>query len=212
MTAPDGFSDVFSVAQGIVAATNAGANVIAASPTCPFPALVLTRALAYARSNPQVAVVAARAEDLKPSWPAVSPGVIPVAAIDDMEAPVSPDGTVVRIVRAPPILVPVVPGPALAALWVRLDAGPASATAAAAALAAVFAKFPGSTADQAWAALRQNHVDASFVLRPEGEGFSLMFLHWLAAPGDVSAPPPVAQEPPAPVADNTAATATTGSE
>jgi hypothetical protein len=207
VTAPDGWSDAFSVAQGIVAAANAGANVIAVSPTCPFPALVLTRAVAYARNNSQVAVVAARAEDLSPSWPAVSPGVFPVTAVDDMEAPVSPDGSVVRIVRAPPIVVPVVPGPDLAELWVRLDAGPASATTVAAALAAVVAKFPGATADQAWAALRQNHTDASFVLRPEGEGFSLMFLHWLAAPGDVSAPPPVAQEAPAPVADNTAATA-----
>jgi hypothetical protein len=181
VTAADGFSDVFSVAQGIVAAVNAGANIIAVSPTSPYPAAVLTRAVAYATANPAVAVAAARAEDLRPSWPAMTAGAFSVIAFDDLGAPVGPDGSTLRIERAPTVIVPSVPGPDLAALWVRLDTGPASATTMAAAMTAVFSLFPASTPAQVWTALHQFSEDASFALRPEGEGFRQVFFRWLSA-------------------------------
>ena len=192
VTAADGFSDVFSVAQAIVDSVNAGASVVVVSPTSPYPALVLNRAVNYARTKPRVAVVAARLEDLKPSWPAVVPGVIPVTAVDDMAAPINADGSTARIVRAPPIVVPTVPGPDLATLWVRIDTGPASATAVGAAMAAALGKFPGSTADEIWAAMRQSVVDAgrsTEIIGPVGQGFSLLYVPWVADPADVAETP-----------------------
>lgn len=181
VTAADGFSDVFSVAQGIVAAVNAGANVISVSPTSPYPAAVLSRAVAYAAASANAVVVAARAEDLRPSWPAMTAGAFSVIAFDDLEAPVGPDGSTLRIERAPTVIVPSVPGPDLAALWVRLDAGPASATTMAAAATAVLSLFSASTPVQVWTALHQFSEDASFSLRPEGEGFRQVFFRWLLA-------------------------------
>ncbi len=80
---PDGRSDAFAVAQGIVAAVDAGARVINASLGGYATSAILGEAVDYALAA-GVAVVAAAGNDqtTRLTWPAAYRGVVSVGAVD----------------------------------------------------------------------------------------------------------------------------------
>jgi hypothetical protein len=188
VTASDGFSDVFTVAQGIVAAVNAGATVIEIGPASPRPAAVLTRAVTYAFGKPGLAVVAAKAPDLSPSWPASNNGVIAVGPIDAMVPPAIPDGETVRTTGAPQIRTPVVPGPNLNDVWVESDSNPASAAIVATAMAVATNTYPGNSAAEVWAAMQRTVFFAEGVIGPAGTDYRIISIEWVGR----TEPPPAA--------------------
>lgn len=83
VTATDGTSDAFTVARGIFAAVDAGANVINVSLGGYATSAVLGEAVEYALAA-GVAVVAAAGNDQAAAlmWPAAYPGVVSVGAVD----------------------------------------------------------------------------------------------------------------------------------
>lgn len=83
VTGPDGSGDVFSVARGIYAAVQAGAQIINVSLGGYATSTVLADAVDYALSA-NVAVVAASGNDQAAHlvWPAAYPGVVSVGATD----------------------------------------------------------------------------------------------------------------------------------
>ncbi len=83
VTGPDGSGDVFSVARGIYAAVDAGAQIINVSLGGYATSQVLADAVDYALSA-NVAVVAASGNDQAAQlvWPAAYPGVVSVGATD----------------------------------------------------------------------------------------------------------------------------------
>jgi hypothetical protein len=83
VTGPDGSGDVFSVARGIYAAVEAGAQIINVSLGGYATSTVLADAVDYALSA-NVAVVAASGNDQAAHlvWPAAYPGVVSVGATD----------------------------------------------------------------------------------------------------------------------------------
>jgi Subtilase family len=83
VTGADGSGDVFSVAQGIYAAVDAGAQIINVSLGGYATSSVLADAVDYALAA-NVAVVAAAGNDqaAQLAWPAAYPGVVSVGAVD----------------------------------------------------------------------------------------------------------------------------------
>ncbi len=83
VTDASGLSDAFSVAQGLVAAIEAGAKVVNISLGGPASSPVLAEAIEFALAR-DVAVVAAAGNDQAASlaWPAAYAGVVSVGAVD----------------------------------------------------------------------------------------------------------------------------------
>lgn len=83
VTNGNGASDTFTLAQGIIAAVDGGAQVINISMGSPSSSSVLANAVAYAQDQGAVIVASAGNEGIDTlSYPAAYPGVISVGAIE----------------------------------------------------------------------------------------------------------------------------------
>jgi hypothetical protein len=148
VTDASGTSDLFTISQGIVAATDAGAKIINVSLGGYSTGSVLDAAINYATQN-GVLIVAAAGNDqaAQLSWPAADPRVMSVGAIDKVEQQVS-------FSNSGPQLQLTAPGYGVQTAWlngqrVYIDGTSASAPIVAGAVAAVMSQNPGLTPQQA---------------------------------------------------------------
>lgn len=181
VTDSQGIPDVFAVAQGLVAAANAGADLIEVSPYSSHDAMILKLALDYAIDRKGAAVIAARGIESTPGWPAIDPRVIVVGAIDAFGAPpVAVGRGTIPLTGAPAIRAKAQVGPGLASEYVAVESAPASAAIVTAAIAAVMTTIPNTTPAEAWYMLQRTAVDGSgTVLGPAATGFRVLNLKWL---------------------------------
>jgi hypothetical protein len=181
VTDGQGIPDVFTVAQGLVAAANAGATFIEVSPYSSHDALVLKQALNYAIDLRGAAVIAARGIGDTPGWPAADRRVIAVGAIDAFGAlPLVVGQGTLPVTGAPAIRSKAQVGPGLASEYVALESAPASAAIVTASLAAVMSVLPNTTPAEAWFLLQRNAVPGELTtLGPMGKGFRVLNLRWL---------------------------------
>ena len=185
VTDASGASDLFTVAQAILAATDAGAKIInislggyATSPT-------LDAAIAYAGEHGAVIVAAAGNDQAAQlAWPAADRRVISVGAVDAAEQQVS-------FSNSGPQLQITAPGYGVQTAWldgqrVYVDGTSISAPLVAGAIAAVLSQNPTLTPAQAWAVLQQTTSDAG----PPGDdpdfGHGILNLGWAMNRSDVT--------------------------
>ncbi len=148
VTGPDGLSDTFSLAQGIFAAVDAGAQVVNISLGGYATSSVLGDAVDYALAA-GVAVVAASGNDqaAQPTWPAAYAGVVSVGAVDaaGQQAIFSNSGVSLQL-TAPGVLIQTA---GLSGERVNFSGTSASAPVVSGAIAAVLSQSSGLTAIQA---------------------------------------------------------------
>lgn len=177
VTAADGTSDSFSLAQGILAAVDAGAQIINISMGSYGATAVLANAIDYA-SNEGVVIVASAGNDgaAQLTWPAADPRVVSVGAVDALEQQVyfSNAGAQLKITA---------PGYGIDAAWlagerVSFDGTSASAPLVAGAIAAIISSTPGTTAAQAWSILQQYTSDGGVPGKDADYGSGILNLGW----------------------------------
>lgn len=157
----DGRGDVFTLADGIIRAVDAGAAIINMSLGSYADSALLRRAVEYAQSRGVLLVAATGNDGLStPTFPAAYPGVLGVAAVDARAArvPFSNSGEGVDLAA---------PGFGLHALWdddaiVYFDGTSASTPLVAAAAARLLESGLARSADQAREILLQNANEAGF--------------------------------------------------
>ena len=177
VTDSEGRSDLFTVAQAILAAVDAGAPVINLSLGGNGTGPALDAAIDYATTR-GTAIVAAAGNDqaAQLSWPAADPRVISVGAVDALAQQVlfSNSGPQLQISA---------PGYGVQTAWldgqrVYVDGTSASAPLVAGAIAAVMSQNPGFTAAQAWAVVRQTTSDAGAPGADPDYGQGVLNLDW----------------------------------
>ncbi len=179
----DDHGDVFTVCQGIVAAVEAGAQIINLSLGGRTTSEVLSRAVTFSTSRGVVLVAAAGndgAERLV--WPAADPRVISVGATDanGRQTAFSNSGGQLRLTA---------PGVGLAAAGLSptrtfFSGTSASAPVIAGALAVVLSQTPGHTAAQA-AEILQTHADDGGAAGADAHyGHGTLNLGWVLARND----------------------------
>lgn len=177
VTSTDGSSDSFTLAQGILAAVDAGAQIINVSMGSYGATSVLTNAIDYATAN-GVAIVASAGNDgaAQLTWPAADPRVISVGAVDALEQQVyfSNSGVQLKIMA---------PGYGVDAAWlggqrVIFDGTSASAPLVSGALAALVSTNPGMTTIQAWSLLQQYASDGGVPGADSEYGAGILNLGW----------------------------------
>lgn len=159
VTDADGLSDTFTVAQAIVAAVDAGAQVLNISLGAYQNHSTLTRALDYAFAQGAVVVASAGNDQAGVlTWPAADPRVISVGAVDALEQQVtfSNSGDTLRMAA---------PGYGITTAWldetrVSFSGTSASAPLVTGAIAAVMSQSPGLSAAQAWKVLATHSSEA----------------------------------------------------
>lgn len=177
VTDGNGTSDSFTLAQGIVAAVDAGARIVNISMGSYSATSVLANAIAYAGAQGAVIVASAGNDGAAQlTWPAADPRVVSVGAVDALEQQVyfSNAGTQLQITA---------PGYGVEAVWpggrrVSFDGTSASAPLVAGALAAVISTSPGLTAAQAWTVLRQYAGDGGAPGADPDYGNGILNLGW----------------------------------
>ncbi|MBL9211111.1 MAG: S8 family serine peptidase [Opitutaceae bacterium] len=148
VTDASGVSDLFTLSRAIVAAVDAGAQVINISLGGYATGPVLDAAIDYATRNGAVLVAAAGNDQAAQlAWPAADPRVISVGAVDRLEQQVtfSNSGAQLQLTA---------PGYGVQTAWldgqrVQVSGTSASAPVVAGAIAAVMSQFPSLTAAQA---------------------------------------------------------------
>lgn len=183
VTGEDGLSDSFSLAQGVIAAVDAGAHLINISMGSYSPSWVMTNAIDYATAR-GVLLVASAGNDqaTQLTWPAADSRVISVAAVDAAEQQVlfSNAGEGLKISA---------PGYGLVAAWtqgsrVSIDGTSGSAPVVAGGIAAMMSTNPGLTAVQAWSILQQHASDGG-PLGPDPDfGHGIINLGWAMSRSD----------------------------
>lgn len=177
VTSTDGSSDSFTLAQGILAAVDAGAQIINVSMGSYGATSVLTNAIDYATAK-GVAIVASAGNDgaAQLTWPAADPRVISVGAVDALEQQVyfSNSGVQLKITA---------PGYGVDAAWlggqrVIFDGTSASAPLVSGALAALVSTNPGMTTIQAWSLLQQYASDGGVPGADSEYGAGILNLGW----------------------------------
>ncbi|MEO7598407.1 MAG: S8 family serine peptidase, partial [Opitutus sp.] len=159
VTDSTGRSDIFTVAQAIVAAVDAGAPIINLSLGGYSTNAALNAAIDYASARGTVIVAAAGNDHAAQlTWPAADPRVISVGAIDARSQQVT-------FSNSGPQLQVTAPGYGVQTAWldgqrVYVDGTSASAPLVAGAIAAVMSQHPAYTAGQAWAVVRTTTSDA----------------------------------------------------
>jgi len=159
VTDANGTSDIFTVSQGIIAAVDAGAQIINISMGSYSTGDALIRAIDYATAHGAVIVAAAGNDQAAQlTWPAADPRVISVGAVDAL-------GQQVMFSNSGAQLQLTAPGYGVQAAWldgqrVLLDGTSVSAPIVAGAIAAVMSQNPQLNATQAWQILQQNSSDA----------------------------------------------------
>jgi hypothetical protein len=177
VTGADGRSDIFTVAQGILAAVDAGAQVINISLGGYATTAVLTAAIDYAESHGTVIVAAAGNDQATQlTWPAADTRVISVGAVDAI-------GQQVTFSNSSPQLQITAPGYGVQTAWldgqrVYVDGTSASAPIVAGAIAAVMSVNPGYTAAQAWEVLAATVSDAGTPGADPDYGRGILNLGW----------------------------------
>ncbi len=177
VTALDGRSDIFTVAEGVVAAVDAGARVINISLGGYDTSVLMTRAIDYAEAAGAV-IVAASGNDRAGmlTWPAADLRVISVGATDatGLQAPFSNSGEGLKITA---------PGVGVQTAWldgkrVLFSGTSASAPAVSGAIAAVMSQKAGISARQAWEILAARSDDAGAPGADVDYGAGVLNLGW----------------------------------
>jgi hypothetical protein len=177
VTGADGLSDIFTVAQAILAAVNAGAPIINISLGGYQTAALLDAAIAYATAHGALIVAAAGNDQATQlTWPAADPRVISVGAVDAV-------GQQVAFSNSGPQLQIAAPGYGVQTAWlegqrVYVDGTSASAPLVAGAIAAVMSQSPGLTAAQAWAVVQQTASDAGAPGADPDYGSGILNVDW----------------------------------
>ena len=159
VTDATGTSDLFTVAQAIVAAVDAGAKILNLSLGGYGTGPALTAAIDYATARGAVLVAAAgNNQAAQLTWPAADPRVISVGAVDAL-------GQQVTFSNSGEQLQVSAPGYGVQTAWldgrrVTVDGTSASAPFVAGAIAAVMSQNPSLTAAQAWQVLAETVSEA----------------------------------------------------
>ncbi len=177
VTGTDGTGDIFTVAQAILAAVDAGAPLINISLGGYQTTALLDAAIGYATSRGALIVAAAGNDQATQlTWPAADPRVISVGAVDAT-------GQQVTFSNSGPQLQITAPGYGVQTAWldsqrVYVDGTSASAPLVAGAIAAVMSQNPGFTAAQAWAVVQQTVSDAGTPGPDPDYGKGILNLDW----------------------------------
>lgn len=177
VTDTSGASDMFTIAQAIVAAVDNGAQVVNVSLGGYGGGAALTRAIEYAVANGAVVVAAAGNDQAsRLVWPAANVNVVSVGATDAVQEQVvfSNSGWQLQITA---------PGYVVRAAWTdgeRIDftGTSASSPVVAGAIAAVMSVNPGMSAQEAWAVLQAHADDAGAPGRDDDYGAGVIDLGW----------------------------------
>ena len=177
VTAEDGRSDIFTVAEGIVTAVDAGAQVINISLGGYDTSVLMTRAIDYAEKAGAV-IVAASGNDRAGLlvWPAADSRVISVGATDatGRQASFSNSGEGLKMTA---------PGVGVQTAWlegkrVLFSGTSASAPVVSGAIAAVMSQKPGASAREAWEILAKYSDDAGAPGMDTNYGAGVLNLGW----------------------------------
>ncbi len=159
VTNSEGLSDMFTLAQGIQAAVDNGAQIINISLGAYQNSSVLSEMIAYATEHGSI-IVAAAGNDQAPqlTWPAADPRVISVGAVDAL-------GQQVSFSNSGENLSSTAPGLGLSTAWpgnqiVSFDGTSGSAPLMAGAIAALMSLNPNLSAPQAASMLTTYSADA----------------------------------------------------
>lgn len=177
ITGTDGMSDSFTLAQGILAAVDAGARIINISMGAYASPNILISAIDYAYTQGAVIVAAAGNDGAAQlMWPAADPRVVSVGAVDALEQQVSFSnaGAQLKITA---------PGYGVDTAWlngqrVSISGTSASAPLVAGAIAAVMSTSPGLTAAQAWSVLQQYTSDGGTPGPDSAYGNGILNVGW----------------------------------
>ena len=185
VTDAKGASDLFTLAQAILAATDAGAKVINISLGGYATSTTLDAAIGYATAHGAVIVAAAGNDQAAQlTWPAADSRVISVGAVDAAEQQLS-------FSNSGPQLQITAPGYGVQAAWldgqrVYVDGTSISAPLVAGAIAAVLSETPGLTANQAWSVLEQTASDAGSPGADSDFGHGILNLGWAMNRNDLT--------------------------
>lgn len=177
VTDSNGGSDLFTVSQAILAATDAGAKIINISLGGYATSATLDAAIAYARDHGAVIVAAAGNDQAAQlTWPAADPRVISVGAVDAAEQQVSFSNSGSQLSLT-------APGLGVQTAWlggerVYVDGTSISAPLVSGALAAVLSQNPSLTPAQAWAVLQETANDAGAPGDDPDYGHGILNLGW----------------------------------
>ena len=177
VTDASGTSDIFTLAQGIIAAVDAGAKVVNISLGGYATNAALDAAIAYA-SQRGVVLVAAAGNDqaAQLAWPAADSRVVSVGAVDAVGQQVSfsNSGAQLQITA---------PGYGVQTAWLdgqraTVDGTSISSPMVAGAIAAVLSQNPGLTPQQAWQVLQQTASDGGAPGADPDYGNGILNLDW----------------------------------
>jgi hypothetical protein len=183
VTDANGQSDLFTLSAAILAAVDAGAQIINISLGGYGTNEVLADAIAYAGEHGAVIVASAGNDQAAQlTWPAADSRVISVGAVDALEqqATFSNSGDQLQISA---------PGYGVQTAWlngqrVYFDGTSASAPIVAGAIAAILSTNPGMTATEAWQILQQYSDDAGAPGRDSDYGSGVVDLGWAMSRND----------------------------
>jgi hypothetical protein len=183
VTDAGGVSDMYTIAQAIVMAADAGAQIINISLGGDGGSAVLARAIDYAMGLGSMVVASAGNDQAnRLSWPAAYAPVISVGATDAVQQQVifSNSGEQLQIAA---------PGYFVQTAWVggeRIDftGTSASAPVVAGAIAALLSVNPGMTAQETWTVLSTHADDAGAPGRDNDYGAGGIDLGWAMESGD----------------------------
>jgi hypothetical protein len=177
VTDSTGRSDLFTVAQAILAAVNAGAPIINLSMGGYATTSALNAAIDYAVAHSALIVASAGNDQAgQLAWPAADPRVISVGAVDARAQQVS-------FSNSGPQLQITAPGYGVQTAWsegqrVYVDGTSASAPLVAGAIAALMSQSPTLSAEQASSILRQTASDAGAPGPDPHYGAGVLNLDW----------------------------------
>lgn len=179
----DGLSDTFTVSQGIVAAVDAGAQIINLSLGSDYNSSTLQRAVDYAIDREVLIVAAAgNSQSTQLAWPAADPRVVSVGAVDATQQQVtySNSGPQLKIAA---------PGYGVQTAWTGEDRVLFSGTSASApiisgSIAAIMSEQPGTTAQQAWQVIQTHSADSGAPGPDPDFGYGVIDLGWAMAHDD----------------------------
>jgi hypothetical protein len=177
VTGDDGTSNLFTLAEAIIKATDAGAQVINISMAAYSDSAYLNNAVAYASEHGAV-IVASAGNDQAASlaWPAANPSVISVGSVDAL-------GQQDVFSNSGPQLSLTAPGYEVQAAWtdgerVYFTGTSASAPVVAGSIAALLSQNPGMTGEQAAQILQQYSSDGGPAGADPAYGSGTVNLGW----------------------------------
>lgn len=177
VTDSTGRSDIFTVAQAILAAVDAGIPVINLSLGGYATSSALNAAIGYANAKGAIIVAAAGNDQATQlTWPAADPRVVSVGAVDARAQQVafSNSGQQLQISA---------PGYGVQTAWTAgdrmyVDGTSASAPLVAGAIAAVMSQYPSLSAMEAWEVVRRTTTDAGAPGLDPNYGAGVLNLNW----------------------------------